>query len=292
MNKIVISPCFNELHFLKHKIHNTCEYLQPDHFILADGMFPRGPENKTQEAELNIIIKNYTLNGEGKQSFDYRELENLLSECSSKYPSTKFYLIPMDYSNVKSHDEAYYKSYNIFRNFIKTNPDDLIFPLECDLFLTQEQSSTLLSLCKNLKPNHSLMSDYYQFFESPGVIMHTKRYRRLVYRYGDGKVWGCYKTFGSSHDSGIRAFHYEWIRPNRYFELRLLQLKREYTPVIRELKAIIRSKPDDLNTHLKNALKKLGSKVKDLPLEVSKIKLTDHPKHFHKHESFRYYYDE
>jgi len=287
--RIVVSPCFNELHFLKRRIPNVCEYLQPDYCILADGMFPRGPENRTQGGDLDTIIKNYTLEGKGKLSFDFKELKQFLNECSKKYPNTKFVLLPMDYDKGVNHEQAYYVTYNIFKKILTPSPDDLIFPLECDVFLTETQAQELLSQCESLEPNHSLMSNYYQFFESPKVAMTTQRYRRLAYRYGNGSVWGCYKQFGSSHDSGIRAFHYEWIRPNRYFELRLLQLSRGYTSVLRELRSIIRSKPDNLGKSLVAATAKLGPKQRDLGLIVSPLQLSEHPLHFQTHENFEYY---
>jgi hypothetical protein len=252
-------------------------------------MFPNGPENKTAQKDLDIIKRDFTLNGKGELSADYYELKELLNTFAKQYPNTKFILCQMDYSDVNDHEQAYYKSYNIFKKFIDAKPDDLIFPLECDLFLTEKQSSSLLKQAKNLEHNHSLMSNYYQFFESPKVMMNTNRYRRLVYRYGDGFVWGCFKRFDNDIDSKIRAFHYEWIRPDRYFELRILQLSRGFTEAIRDLRSVIRSKPTNLKEALEESVNRLKYNKNELPLSVSDIKLEEHPEHFKKHENFIYY---
>ena len=54
--KIVIEPCFNEAHFLEFQIPNICDYLCPDVFVIAEGMFPTGPEglikNDTRKQKL------------------------------------------------------------------------------------------------------------------------------------------------------------------------------------------------------------------------------------------------
>ncbi len=130
--KIVVEPCFAEAHFLERHIYNVCDYLQPNVFVIAEGMFPHGPENTLGNTQ--NFSEQFTL--DGKRSFDFHEMKAAVERCQRSYPEIEFHLLEMDYRDIDT-ATAYYEAYTSFLNVISVSPTDIIFPLECDLFFTE-----------------------------------------------------------------------------------------------------------------------------------------------------------
>jgi len=299
--KIVVEPYFNEHHLAEHQIGNMCEYLQPDIFVLSEGLFPSGSEalgaSLRTRAEQNTkeVKEKYTLNGEGKRSFDFEALEKTVAAYQKQYPRTQFHILQMDYTGLST-TQCFEKAYNGFKQVVDPQPDDIIFPSECDLFITKEQGVKILELCKTLQPGQAFCCSYLLFFESPRIhwlSAHTDD-RRIAYRYGSGSIWGNYdgvpgtsKMFGVDPVHDLKLFHYKWIRPGIYWEFRKKQIIRDSShhaqaDQARQLIQHCGLDPQNINEKLKPIL---GGRF-----YLSSLTKDDHPKHFRNHESFKQYY--
>lgn len=292
--KIVITPYFNEAHLARYQIGNMCDYLEPDIYVISEGLFPLGPEGNNKNCD--DIVKEYTLNGEGKRSFDFMELETIVAGYQAKYPRIEFHIIKMDYTGLNT-PSCFKKAYNGFKQVVDPQPDDIIFPSEFDLFITKKQGQEILKLCNELKPNQGFNCTYMLFFESPRIhwLAAKTDSRRIAYKYGNGLKWGNYdgvpgtsKMFWDDPLYDLKLFHYKWIRPAEYWEFRKKQVHRfgAHHKRLEEAKKIIQ-------THRYNTTN-IDKKLKQLFRErffLSNLKKEDHPKHFHEHESFKYYYE-
>jgi len=292
--KIVIEPYFNEAHLARHHIGNLCEYLKPDVYVIAEGLFPAGPEvNKGTVPD--HVIQQYTLNGEGKRSFDFEELQKIVADYRKQYPHIEFYIVENDYTGLDV-TECFGKAYTSFEQVIKPEVDDIIFPSECDVFITEEQGKKILKLCETLEPNQAFCCTYLLFFESPRIhwAAAMSDARRIAYRYGSGRLWGNYdgvpgtpSMYGLDPVHPLNLFHYKWIRPNRYWDFRKEQIVRneEWERQIEKVRSIIKEHRHDV-TNINNKL----APILQGRFYLSSLTAEDHPKHFREHESFVYYY--
>lgn len=293
MKKIVIEPCFNESHFQDCHIENICEYLKPDIYVISEGLFPTGPEGKWKESQK--IIKNYTLNGEGKRSFDYDNLVEIIERNKELFPNIEFHLLNMDYNGLNT-QQCFEKAYKGFLEVYTPNPDDIIIPLECDLLVTQEQATRILQIIDDLKEDEGAACTQKLFFVSPRVHWKNAKTnsRRIAYRYGSGKLWGNYDGIPGTpimhwkdiiHD--LELFHYIWVRPGKYWDFRKIQVQRgdSHDKGVELAKSIIEKygkNIEGINKELKDIL---GGRF-----FASTLKKEDHPKHFHKHPAMVEYF--
>lgn len=291
MKKIIIEPCFNEAHFMEYHIDNICEYFTPDIYVIAEGRFPSGPENSLNEDDKNFIDK-YTL--DGKRSFDFEELKQKVQKAKDKYKNTTFYLLEMDYLKGTNTQQAYTQAYMSFLDTVVPQPDDMVMAIECDLFFTRPQADICLKAFKCLKENEGFGSTFEMFFESPRVVLAKHRKRKVMFKYGDGSLYAkcILGNFDDSYHSmlkmyNFKLFHYEWIRPDPYFEMRLAQLSRgiDGEKYIRNARNIIIENKNIVPDHLSNF------RAHRLNIRVSDYNKEDHPKHMWSHPNFRKYYD-
>ena len=205
----------------------------------------------------------------------------------------------MNYEENMQTERVYFEAYTSFKRVIKVQPDDLIFPSETDLFFTEDQAKQILTQANNLKPDEGFGSTFRLFFESPRVSIPgyggQGRNRKVAYRYGTGNLSNIL-ALGNSKESyhayikwvDLQLFHYEWIRPGKYWDMRFAQLKR--TPCVYEgfkkAKALIESDPPHLKEDLETMVGWEGSFI----LAANDLKIEDHPKHIRKHPNFIKYY--
>jgi len=294
MKRIVIEPCFNEVHMEKLHIRNLCDYFKPDVYIIAEGIFPAGPENKMDKKAYNAFVNKYTL--DGVRSFDFEELKQEIEKCKVEYPNTEFHLIEMSYPTGQTTDKTYYELFTFFINgLVEVGPDDIIIPSEADMFFTKEQAIKCNNLIDLLPPNRGFGSSYLNFFESPKVQKIIRFGRKVAFRYGDGSfykqvmekfLWEPeYCKILPIHD--FRTFHYEWVRPDKYFTMRVEQVPREWSDEFIKARDLIRTKPKNLAYRLSSEIQQRWT----FELSVVNLKKEQHPVHMHAHESFKYYYE-
>ena len=307
--RIVVEPYFNDAHFLESHIHNICEYLKPDVYVIAEGAFPLGPEEDTDN--IKQYLSKATLNGEGKRSFDFGEAVNIIKKCSVKYPNVDMHFVLMDYDN-KGTEDCYIDAYHSFLRIIdvgKLSENTLIFPLETDLFITKKQAEEILCKSDSLLPGQGFGSTFMEFYESPRVcFQRNDRKRKVVFKYGDGTFY--YKVIAgnfndrylpesSLYDESchldiypLYLFHYPWIRPDKYFDFRLYdQLtgsgrSDRSRPIYAQARELIRSKKYELSQKDLDEVNFVG-----FTLTLNNLNLNDHPKHIWNHPNFLYHYE-
>jgi len=295
--KIVIEPYFNEGHLIKHHIENLCDYLKPDIYVISEGMFSFGPEGLHKDIKIkNSIITKYTLDGQGKRSFDFPKLKQVVADCQKKYPHIEFHILEMDYGKLDT-QRCFEQAYNGFKKVTEPRPDDIIFPSECDVFVTKAQGEIVLKLAKMLQPNKAFCCSYRLFFESPRVYWKGDKRdsRRIAYRYGTGFLWGNYDgvpgtdcMYWEDPVYYLGLFHYKWVRPGKYWEFRKNQILRHKAHHIRIEKAKIMIQN---NRHNLDVVKHELKHVFRGRFRLNSLTAEDHPKHFRNHESFKYYYE-
>ena len=122
---IVVEPCFAEGHILEAHVRNVCEYLCPDHLIVAEGMFPAGPENSLHGAAATAFRENYTL--DGTRSFDIELMRFIIKKCQQDYTNTEIHWIEMKYDHGLDTSKAYQYVYTMPARMFSLKPEDIIF---------------------------------------------------------------------------------------------------------------------------------------------------------------------
>ena len=84
-------------------------------------------------------------------------------------------------------------------------------------------------------------------------------------------------------------FHYEWLRPSKYFELRKEQLVRYDTEAVQNARNVIRNHKGVLDV-TQWLLDRVKCSRHEKKFVVNNLKPMDHPKHICTHENFKYYY--
>jgi hypothetical protein len=190
MKKIVIAPIFNDTHLVKLQIPNIIKSINPDYILYNEGMFPSGPESTTNVD--SDFVKNYTL--DGKRGFDYKELQDVISDAQKEYKDTKIMLNPMEYTSLDA-PTNYYHGCNNFSDFgVEVEEGDLIFPYEGDVFHHEDDADTIEEACNKLEPNQGLKTIWVDFIANqyyaeektlkPFFKAETGRQRRFVIKYG------------------------------------------------------------------------------------------------------------
>tara|TARA_R110002020_G_scaffold25813_1_gene83541 strand:- start:3948 stop:4940 length:993 start_codon:yes stop_codon:yes gene_type:complete len=259
--KIVIIPTFCESHLIKCQIPNIIDTIDPNYIIYNEGMFPNGTEgNKALTKEW---LDKYTLNGDGKRGFDYEELKDIISQHQITYPKVKIILNEMEYFSGMTSTECFRKASTNFEELgINVEEGDYIFPYEGDVFHHEDSKEEILDYLSQLNPGdgfRSIWIDYVQNFWyveksrlKPWINMalpvehedfHSeKNYmsRRICFRYDKGgikynKMIDNFMTkdyhnpitgYGMLYPTDLITYHYAWIRPHKFRELRCDQLGR------------------------------------------------------------------
>jgi len=282
MKRIVILPVFNEGHFIPHFLRNMAVMFQPTHIIMNDGLFPRGPENNTT---MTLGYKSkYTT--EGRWSFDLADVQKHVPLFQKEWPKIEVKYNKMEYRNVST-AQAYQMAYTCGLPSLDSN--DIIFPLEADVFFHMKDRIKIIQHIENLNPDEGFCCRYIRYFVSPEIVITSTRIRRVGIKYGTGKTYRKFTedNFTDSYSSYLSpktdfiGFHYEWIRPQKYWSARLAQLNRD-SDFKRGL------------TKDRNCIISTGNipNKPTLGLERRTHSPKDHPFHIMNHEIFRDYYRE
>lgn len=253
--RIVIVPTFAESHLIKYQIPNIIDTIEPDYIVINEGMFPAGTEgNKTITQEWK---DKYTLNGEGKRGFDFIELKTIVEQAQETYPNTKIILNEMEYADGMTSTECYKKAATNFKESgIEVEEGDYIFPYEGDVFHHEDSKQEIQNYLSQIQPGEGFRSiwiDYMQNFWyvekcriKPWLNDPKHHYegnymsRRICFRYDkDGvnyeKMLDNFMTtdyhnpqsgYGMLYPTDLITYHYAWIRPGKFRELRCDQLQR------------------------------------------------------------------
>ena len=251
--KIVIVPTFAESHLIKCQIPNIIDTINPDYIVYQEGLFPNGTEgNKQYTTEW---LDKYTT--DGKRGFDWEELRKIVYDAQNEYPSTEIILNPIDYQQGMTSTDCYVKAcLNLEDLGIKFEEGDYIFPYEGDVFHHEKDKKEIDGYINQIEPGQGFRSiwvDYMQnFWYSEKCRIKPwlgEKYdeednymsRRICLRYDEGGVF--YKNvldnfmttdyhnplsgYGMLYPTDLITYHYAWIRPGKFRELRCDQLQRQ-----------------------------------------------------------------
>jgi hypothetical protein len=307
--KIVIVPTFAESHLIECQIPNIIDTINPDYIVYQEGLFPNGTEgNKTYTKEW---LDKYTF--DGKRGFDWLTLDTTIKNAQLDYPNTKIILNPIDYKQGMSSTDCYVKAcLNLEDLDIKFEEGDYIFPYEGDVFHHENSINEIEGYINQIEPGQGFRSiwvDYMQnfWYVEKGRVKPWlgKEYdkegnymsRRICIRYD--KEGEFYKEilsnfmttdyhnpkdgYGMLFPTDLLTYHYSWIRPGKFRDLRCDQLNREWSPGYWETFKAGLDKADEytedeilVRPHLKD-------------LTVGWIKFCDlfeHPSHIKKHQLY------
>lgn len=254
--KIVVFPTFCESHLIRHQIPNIIDTIDPDYIVINEGMFPAGTEgNKkiTQE-----WLDKYTLEGKGERGFDYPELVEIVEQARQTYPHLTIMLNEMQYSPGMTSTQCYVAATTRFADWgIEVQEGDYIFPYEADVFHHENSKEEISYYMTQLSPGEGFRStwiDYMQNFwyaeknrVKPWLLdpkhHHEGNYmsRRICFRYDEGgkkylEMVSNFMTtdhhnpvtgYGMLYPTDLITYHYAWIRPGKFRELRCDQLQRQ-----------------------------------------------------------------
>ena len=250
--KIVIVPTFAESHLIECQIPNIIDTINPDYIVYQEGLFPNGTEgNKTYTKEW---LDKYTF--DGKRGFDWLTLDTTIKNAQLDYPNTKIILNPIDYKQGMSSTDCYVKAcLNLEDLDIKFEEGDYIFPYEGDVFHHENSINEIEGYINQIEPGQGFRSiwvDYMQnfWYVEKGRVKPWlgKEYdeegnymsRRICIRYDKNgefykEILSNFMTtdygnptigYGKLFPTDLITYHYSWIRPRKFRELRCDQLQR------------------------------------------------------------------
>ena len=296
MKKIVIIPVFCESHLIKYQIPNIIDTIDPDIIIYNEGMFPRGPEGKTDVTDK--FIMEYTL--DGYRGFDFNELKTIITDAQLKYPDKTIILNKINYPEyMTSAPECYYYACSNFKELgIDINIGDCIFPLEGDVFHHENSKQEIQGYIEQLQPDSGFKSTWIDFLETqyycervtlqPFLDKQEGRHRRVCIKYGTQEFYKnvllnfMTQRYDMLHHTDLITYHYAWWRPKKYKQLRFSQLNRsegywdKFNNSLQEIKSAKNKLKHDLV---------LREDSDGLSRWASYINI-QHPKHIHEHENF------
>lgn len=278
--RIVILPVFCEAHILPFFLRNMCEVVEPDMVIMNEGPWPRGPEGNITTNKLSRWIK------DGNRSFDLEAMISAVEEVEKEHREVAFSMNFMEYKPGLNTRTAQAHCYRFGLPPMKTN--DILFLLGADELIHEDQKDLLNRLITRLRPDTGFIGESVRVFTSPKILLAGQRPGFPVLMWGSGELYrdvftkdNFWLAEGSTvlkRKSRLRCFHYEWLRPGTYYDLRVAQLYRS---------------PKKMRSfNATTAYIKEHHKLP--PLGVTWPKLTEapddinfHPKHIHGHELFK-----
>lgn len=309
--KIVIIPTFCESHLIRHQIPNIIDTVDPDYIVICEGMFPAGTEgNKVITQQWK---DKYTLDGEGKRGFDFLELKEIVKQAQLQYPQVKIILQEMEYTLGMTSTECYKKATTIFNEVgIDVQEGDYIFPYEGDVFHHENSKTNIQYYLEQIEPGQGFRSIWVDYMQNFWYVekcrikpwLTDKKYqdeenymsRRICFRYDKNGVkyenmldnfmtvdyFNPKTGYGMLFPTDLITYHYAWIRPGKFRDLRCDQLQRH--PGYWEAFTDGLDKCDEYNlsdiiirpsqTHVTNGYVKFFSKL-------------EHPKHIRSHELWK-----
>ena len=307
--KIVIIPTFAESHLIDCQIPNIIDTINPDYIVYQEGLFPNGTEgNKQYDSQW---LDKYTL--DGKRAFDFNELKNIVEKHQKQYPDTKIILNEIKYENHLSSTECFMKAcLNLEDLDIVFEEGDYIFPFEGDVFHHENAKDEIQEYMNQIEPGQGFRSIWVDYVQNFWYVEKGRvkpwlgpRYdeennymsRRICLRYDkDGsfykKVLDNFMTtdyhnpkdgYGMLFPTDLITYHYSWIRPKKFRELRCDQLNREWSPGYWETFTAGLDKADEykedeilVRPHLKDLTKGW----------IKFCDLFEHPSHIKKHQLY------
>lgn len=225
--KIVMCPTFGEAHFIGLQIDNIFNTIDPDYLVYNEGAFPTGPEGKVSTEFLNA----YTL--DGHRGWDYDRLVDVINSARERWPTKQIILNNKNYtSNIPS--ECYYEGCSNFDELgIEVSKGDLIFPWEGDILHLHRDGKAIIESLENTRPGQGVKTQWIDFVGNQYYLQAKNISRRvgIVFDSLEGNFRNILLQFQSQNyhflnTLHLNTFHYSWIRPGKYLDMRFAQIPR------------------------------------------------------------------
>lgn len=199
------------------------EVLNPDVIIYNEGLFPQGPENRGH-VDTEEFRKKYCYH-QSNSGFDWEETISIVDEWYEKGIHIGVKII--DY-NENSADKCFIQSISDGWNF---EIGDIIFPLEPDAFLYEDDSDTINGEISKLKPGEGLSCRWVDFLETQyyteAINIVQPKYRRFCYCFDNMENYKkAMSGFTSQNYPALKKVdsffirHYCWFQPDPWKQLR------------------------------------------------------------------------
>ena len=236
--RVVIIPNFGESHLIECQIPNLVDTLAPDVVIYNEGLFPNGPESKTQVDK--DFRKRYCY-GDTNLAWDTETTQKLITQAQIDYPDTLWVHNEMKFPEHLNGSQAYVHAVSNFEEVgITVEPGDYIFPYEPDIFHLESLKEGISFLLDQLQPDQGFTSIWLDFLETQHYIeannnpyIGRPRGRKIAIRYGTldfyKQVVGEFESqnYSMLFKSDLITFHYNWFRFEKNKQLRFDQIVRK-----------------------------------------------------------------
>ena len=232
--RIIIIPSFASSHLLKCWIPNMVEVIQPDIIIINEGIFPAGPENR---GHIDEKFKEKYCYGQPNMmtncGFDLSDTIDIVEDAKIKYPAISFFLVPKGY---KSNDANQcfldaISSFQIGGEYSKPETGHIIFPLEPDAFVHENDKETINDEIERLSPGQGISCRWVDFLETQfyteNINISQPKYRRFAYCFDNMENYKTAMSGFMSQDypklKKVDTFfvnHYCWFVYDKWKELR------------------------------------------------------------------------
>lgn len=235
--RVVILPIFNEGHLIPLFLQNMHEVVKADLVIMNEGFWPTGPEGDVEFTQ--DFLDEYVPNG---RSFDLESVKESVFGAQKKYPDMDVVLNEIVHPAGAPTEDCERLAYSYGLPSMK--PDDVVFILGADEFIHEKQADLLTYWINQTEPNRGILAQPFRFTASPKVMVVPAFPLRLCMKWGDGSAYrtvfsdygfvgppcypGGYAEDGPKFDErlDLNIYHYEWLRPDKYFDFRMGQLNR------------------------------------------------------------------
>jgi len=236
--RIVIIPNFGESHLIKCQIPNLVATINPDVVIYNEGLFPKGPESKTN---IDSAFREKYCYEDTNLAWDTLETQELIKAAQEQYPNTKWIHNEMIFPEGLSGSAAYVYAVSNFDSLgVEINPGDIIFPYEPDIFHLEASAPAFDSLIGQIKEDEGFTSIWLDFLETQNYIetnnnpfIGRPRGRKLAIKFGTmdfyKKVVGEFESqnYSMLYKTDLITYHYNWFRFDKNKQLRFDQIVRK-----------------------------------------------------------------
>lgn len=304
--RIIVAPLWNDAHIFPMWLENQIEVLEPTHIIINEGLWPVGSEGGGLGGDYH---QEFTRNG---RSFDLDLVMAEMEKASREHLDIQFDLNLVEYSVPKGLRKPE-NSIWCWQHALDfglpedLSPDDVLIVGEIDMLFHEDHKDLINNAIDELAPGNGLVFLAKRFFVSPFVLIlddlrfggHMGRECPKIIKWGDGTLWKnfadiyiwgrwenenkdpwkriSYKCAYNRHNI-LPLWHYEWIKPGRYFNHKLAQLPNRGPKLEGYTKA-----HNYINEH---------NRIEDGWMLLKEGKLInvpdeDHPIHIHEHTEYK-----
>lgn len=196
MNKIIMTPLWNDAHFFPMWLRNMCDIIEPQTIVLNEGLFPTGMEDHGWDNYDEYYFDHFTHKPSHPDiiSFDVEDIYREVNRVRKEFPHIDIkvnhiqHQVPKEFKWPQRLQYAYQTalSFDLPPNVVE---GDILILGEVDMFHHENDKEVLEQLFEELKPGAGIMFKMRRFFISPFVeIMDKDAEHDKIRSHSQGKV--------------------------------------------------------------------------------------------------------